>query len=210
MSTLTTYRTSVQLKGYDALATATIDAAIQEARRRVLQDGPWSWAATTSLTLPTVANVDSVVLTGIATDLLALNAVRLSDTAGVFPVQWRPYSIIRDLQDRYPATGRPQFWSQYGPDIVFYPTPSGINNVIIEYQQEADDITTTDALIPDRYSDLVVWAACSSLAYRQRQFDAASAADQMYSKVLLPAARARDRATQTQTSTQIRTGYWRS
>jgi hypothetical protein len=55
-----------------------------------------------------------------------------------------------------------------------------------------------------------VWAAVAVLAFRQRDYQAAQAADQMYSKVLLPRAIAQDRVDQTQAPTRIKTGYWRS
>lgn len=206
-STLTTYRTSVQLLGYDALATATIDAAVQAARRRVVTARRWSWAEASSAALATVANTATVALTTV-TDLGYLDAVRLSDGTTKLPCSYKPYSVIRDLQDNYADTGTPEFWSRRGTNLVFYPTPSRAFTVTIEYTTLPAAITTTDSLIPEVHADLVVWAAVVPLAFRQRGMTESSAADQYYSKVLLREHAAQDAAEQRQTSTQVKTGYW--
>jgi hypothetical protein len=211
MSTLTTYRTAVQLKGYDALATATIDAAVQEARRRVFMARRWSWQEATSTALATVANVATVSLAAI-TDLAHIDAVRLSDASTRYPVQFRPRTIIRDLQDRNGTTrtGTPQFWTRIEGSLVFYPTPSRVFTVIVEYAKAAADLAASPAIdiIPDRNQDLVVWAAVVPLAFRQRDFNASSAADQYWTKVVYPSHAGQDGLEQRQTSEQIRTGHW--
>lgn len=209
MSTLTTYRTSVQLKGYDALATATIDAAIQEARRRVFMARRWSWLEATNAALSTTANVDNVSLAAI-TDLAHIDAVRLSDTSGKIPVDYRPRTIIRDLQDRWGETGTPEYWTRIEGKLVFYPTPSRVLTVTVEYAKAAADLAVSPAVdtIPDRNQDLVVWAAIVPLAFRQRDRGASSDADQYWNKVLLPLHAGQDAVEQRQTSEQIRTGHW--
>ncbi len=209
MSTLTTYRTSVQLLGYDAIATATIDAAVQAARRRVLGDRRWSYLETTAATIPTVADVATISLAGI-TDLANIDAVRMNDSAGKLPMAWRPRQIIRDLQDNYAATGVPEFWTRVKNTVVFYPTPSKVLTITVEYIPAAADLAASPAVcvIPDRHQDLVIWAAVVPLAFRQRGLAESSAADQYYSKVLLPRHAGQDAVEQRQTSEQIRTGWW--
>lgn len=209
MSTLTTYRTSVQLKGYDSLATATVDAAIQEARRRVYLAHRWSWLEASNASLATTANVDYVSLATI-TDLAHIDAVRLSRGTTKLPCSYRPRTIIRDLQDRYAESGTPDYWTRIEGKIVFYPTPSSALTVTVEYAKAASDLTgATVDTIPDKNQDLVVWAAVVPLAFRQRQLADSSAADQYWTKVLLPLHAGQDAVEQRQTSEQVRTGYWR-
>lgn len=211
MSTLTTYRTAVKLKGYDALADATIDDAVQEARRRVLTDRRWSFTETSNATISTVASTSSISLSTI-TDFGDLDAVRLADVSGPIPIKWRSRSIIRDLQDRHPTTGVPRYWTRIKGTVVFWPTPAAVYTVTIEYIPAPADLAASPAVdvIPDKLRDLVVWAACVPLSFRQNQYDKSSAADQFYTKVLLPRHAGQDGVEQRQTSEQIRSGYWRS
>src|SRR5688572_2449078 len=97
MSTRLTYRTAVQLRGYDSIATATIDAAVEEARRRVITDHEWTFLETT-LTPTMVAGNDTISLTALTT-LGDVQAVRLSDASGVIPCDFKPIEQFRDLQD---------------------------------------------------------------------------------------------------------------
>lgn len=213
MSTLTSYRASVKLKGFDALADATVDAAVQEARRRVFMDRRWSWLEASNASLVTVAGTASVSLAAI-TDLAHIDAVRLSNAAGPVTVSYRSRTIIRDLQDRYgtatPFVACPQYWTRIENKVVFWPTPQQVYTVTVEYAKAAADLAASPTvdIIPDKNQDLVVYAAVVPLAFRQRDFNASSAADQMYSKVLLPQHAGQDGVEQRQTSEQIRTGAW--
>lgn len=212
MSTQLTYRAAVQLKGYDALPTTTIDAAVQEARRRIFLARRWSWLEASNASLATVANVSTVALTTI-TDLAHIDAVRMSDSTGTIDCRYRPYSVIRDLQDRYGTTGYNGgtfFWTRRGTNLVLWPTPTKVYTVTVEYAKAAADLAVSPAVdtIPDKNQDLVIWAAVVPLAFRQRDFNASSAADQFFSKVLLPQHAGQDGLEQRQTSEQIRTGFW--
>lgn len=213
MSTQLTYRASVKLKGYDSIDDAIVDAAVQEARRRVFLDRRWSWLEASSAALSTVVGTSTVSLAAI-TDLAHIDAVRLSNASGPVPLEWRPRSIIRDLQDRYGTAltfnGCPQFWTRIENKLVFWPTPQQVYTITVEYAKAAADLAASPAVdaIPDKNQDLVVYAACVPLAFRQRDFNASSAADQFYTKVLLPQHAGQDAVEQTQTSEQIRTGYW--
>jgi hypothetical protein len=209
MSTLTTYVSALDVKGFDALSTAVKQEAVQEARRRVYLARRWSWLESSAASLVTVANVATVSLTSLTT-LAHIDAVRLSDASGLLPLNWRPYSIIRDLQDRYASTGTPEFWTRRGTNLVFYPTPSRVFTVTVEFALAAADLAASPAVcpIPDKNRDLVTWAASVPLAYRQRDFQASSAADQYFVKVLLPLHGGQDSVEQRQTSNQVRSGYW--
>lgn len=210
MSTLATYNAAVLLRGYDALTPAVVNEAIQEARRRVFMDRRWSWLEASSAALATVANVSTVSLAAI-TDLAHIDAVRLSDATGAIPVAWRPRQIIRDLQDNYATTAVPRYWSRYKGNLVFYPTPSAALTVTVEYALAAADLTgATVDVIPDRSRDLVTWAAVVPLAFRQRGLAESSAADQYFTKVVLPMHAQQDGLEQRQTSEQIKTGFWGS
>lgn len=215
MSTLATYTAGVQLKGYDSVATATIEAAVQEARRRVLTDARWSFAEASNQSLVTTAGTQGVSTTGIA-NLGWIDNVAIYDTTSDIydPLPYGEFPVYQELIDGARLTGaargRPYFWTRRVGGIIFYPTPDRAYTVIIDYHLNAVDITTTDTVIPDQHRDLVVWAAVAVLAFRQRDYQAAQAADQMYSKVLLPRAIAQDRVDQTQAPTRIKTGYWRS
>jgi hypothetical protein len=213
VSTQLTYRASVILKGYDGVTPATIDAAVQEARRRVFMARRWSWLEATNATLATVANVTTVSLATI-TDLAHIDAVRLSDASGKIPLDWCSRTIMRDLQDRYgtTSTGTPEVWTRVEGSLVFWPTPSRVLTVTVEYAKAAADLAASPAvdIIPDKNQDLVVWAAVVPLAFRQRELSASSAADQFFTKVLLPQHAGQDGVEQRQTSEQIRSGYWGS
>lgn len=212
MSTLATYHASLLLKGYDAVASATIDGAIQEARRRVFLARRWSWLEASSTSLATVAGTATVSLAAI-TDLAHIDAVRLSDAGTPLKIDWKPWQEIRDLQDRCGTTAWTgsctRYWSRRGTNLVFFPTPARVYTVTVEYAKAAADLTgaTVDA-IPDKNQDLVIWAACVPLAFRQRQLGESSAADQFFTKVLLPQAAGQDAVEQRQTSEQIKQGYW--
>ena len=211
MSTLTTYRTAVKLRGYDSVPDATIDAAVQEARRRVITARRWSWLETTSTALSTSANVDNVSLSSIA-DFGDLDAVSLLDGTVPIPLRWRNRQIIRDLKNDCPETGVPYFWTRVKGTIVFYPTPSRAFTVTVEYIPAPADLAASPTVdvIPDKLQDLVTWAATVPLAFRQRQLGESSAADQFFTKVLLPQHAGQDGVEQRQTSEQVRTGYWGS
>lgn len=213
MSTLDTYVASVDLRGYPALATATKQAAVQEARRRIFLDRRWSWLEASNATLATTVGDTDVSLATI-TDLAHIDAVRLSDASGPIPVDYRSRTIIRDLQDRYGSdaifANVPQFWTRVENKLVFWPTPAQVYTLTVEYAKAPGDLAAAPAvdIIPDKNQDLVVWAAVVPIAYRQRDFNASTAADQYYSKVLLPQHAGQDAVEQRQTSEQVRTGYW--
>jgi hypothetical protein len=209
MSTRLTYRTAVQLRGFDALATATIDAAVEEGRRRVLTDHRWSFAETTNATLSTVAGTSSVSLATI-TDLAYIDAVTLSSAGVPVSVEYVERGLMRDLQAGGASSGTPQAWTRVKGTIVFWPTPSAVFTVTVEYMPNPTALAAdaTVCPIPDRHADLVTWCATVPLAFRQRQLAESSAADQYYSKVLLPRAKGQDDVEQRQTSRQIKTGHW--
>lgn len=210
MTQLADYRSAVRLRGYDGTTDAQVDDAIAEARRRVFQDRRWSFLQAADTTLGMLAGISTVSLATI-TDLMHIDRVRLTDASGD-PVRltWKPLPEIRDLQDEYPdAQGAPYHWTRYAGQLVFFPAADATYMIRVEYAKYPGVliIATTD-IIPEQHKDLVVWASIVPLAFRQRDFPAASAADSHYRDVLLPRHAAQDATEQRGTSRQVRSGYW--
>lgn len=207
MSNLADYRTAVRMRGYDGMGDATIDAAIQDARRRVFNDHRWSFLRQTANTSTTIG-ASTLPLTSLP-ELAYLESVRLRANGIPMPLDWRPEQIIRDLPVSTNETGMPRFWNCINTTLTLYPIPDATYLLNIDYVRAPGDLAGSDEDdIPDRLRDLVVWAATIPLSFRQRDLSAASAADQLYSKVYLPRAVSQETTEQRQTSRQIRSGYW--
>ncbi len=207
MAQLADYRASVRALGYDGLTDAQVDVAIQQARRRVFQDRRWSFLEAGNTSLSTANGVATVSLAAI-TDLAHLDSVRHT-TAQRDPLAWRPYQILRDLRQNHPDdSGPPEYWTRYNGALLLWPTPDAAYALDIAYiKYPGDLVAATNDTVPDRYRDLVTWGAVIPLAFRQREFQAASSAENVYDQ-LLAQYFALDATEQRQTSRQVISGYW--
>ncbi len=206
MAQLADYRTAVRLLGYDGASDAQVDAAIQQARRRVFQDRRWSFLEAGNTSLSTISGIATVSLAAI-TDLGNLDSVRLVQTPD--SLQWRPYQLLRDLRQNHPYdSGSPEYWTRHADALLLWPTPDAAYVLDIAYVKYPGDlVAATNDTVPDRYRDLVTWGAAIPLAFRQRDFQAASSAENVYAQ-LLARYFAQDGTEQRQTSRQVISGYW--
>jgi len=208
--TLTEYRASLASKGYNHLDEATLDPAINEARRRVFRERRWGWMQ--AISTPAVVTIGSpeVSLTAIP-DLLWLDAVRLEGTSGLLNLSYLPPQEFRDIETLDPGrTGVPTYWTVAGSSVRLTPWPSLAYALTIDFSTMPDDLVADDDVddMPRIYGDLVVWAAIVHLAFRQREAWAMQYAEDQY-QTLLRAARAQDQTEQRQTSQQVKR-YWSS
>ena len=207
--TLADYRRLVRLRGYDGATDAQIDDAVNEGRRRLVRDHRWSFLETTTALLSTTANDPEVDLSSLQ-NTAHIDAVRPA-LAGVesnlMPVE---YQVLRFRQVDLPMTGLPEMWSRRAGTLLLYPTPDQVYTLNLDTVVKPTALTAgEDPLIPDGLQELVVWAACTTLAFRQRDAWAAPTAENNYLAALRMAV-SQDNVRQRQQSDQVRTGYWGS
>jgi hypothetical protein len=205
--TLAEYRSSVQGKGYDSLSTPVIDRAINEGRYRILRDHRWSWVESTASPFVADAGEAIVDLTSIP-DLLYLDAVRLEGGTEVYDLDYVAPQNFRSDETDYSSTGIPRRWTVAGGAIRLDPVPASAYALTVDFSTMPPDLldeSDTD-VVPRVYADLVAWAACLALGFRQREAWAMDYADRQYRAALRSAVH-QDRLAQRQTSEQVRP-YW--
>jgi hypothetical protein len=205
--TLAEYRSSVQGKGYDSLSVPVIDRAVNEGRYRVLRDHRWSWLESIASPLVAEAGSEVIDLTSIP-DLLYLDAVRLEGGTEVYNLDYVAPQDFRSDATRYRSSGIPRRWTVAGAGIRLDPTPASEYAITVDFSVMPPDLvdaTDTD-VVPRVYADLIAWAACLALGFRQREAWAMDYADRQY-RAALRSAIHQDRLAQRQTSEQVRP-YW--
>lgn len=206
MPSLADYSRLLELKGYDGGTPEQLSDAVNEGRRRLVQDRRWSFLDSTDATLVTVPNEATVALAGIA-DLAHVDAVRPADVNGEdFETRFVSWQELRQKQSRCPLVGLPEYWSRRAGQIGLYPTPDRAYTLTVEYVAAIADLVDDDPLFPDAMKDLVVWAAVPTLAFRQRDSWAMSAAEGKYASLFRTAA-SQDAIQQRQSSQQVRSVY---
>jgi len=177
--TLAEYRARVIAHGVDAQKSDGITAAINTARDDVFSNRRWSFLEERISPVVTTPGSDSISLTALL-DVSAIDAVRISDSAGLYALDYVPpgelagYAVGDNLPDV------PEFWTLQGGEIRFWPTPNKA------YAVELDVLTSPPALvneddacpIPRAHANVVVWGALSTVLFRQRDWNAASYAAQ--------------------------------
>lgn len=208
MATLADYLRLVRLRGYDGMSDTQLTDVVNEARRRLVKDHRWQFLQSVNTALVTAPNVASVDLTPIA-DLAYIEAVRAGSGGVEIASQYQSYQEFRSLQVDAPNFGAPYVWTRRGlTTLLLYPTPDAVYTLSIDYYAKITALSTgqTDT-IPDTLQDLVVWAAISTLVFRQRDYWDGGVAENQYQTLLRQAA-GQENIQQRQSSQQVRSGYW--
>lgn len=205
MTTLLQYKTAVTARGYDAVTAApAILDAINGARHDVLDHRNWSFLEA-SASLATVAGTATVALTSI-TDLLRVDAVRLSLSGAAYPVSYLPPQQFKDRrQEDLLSRAAPSYWTIYDDVLNLWPVPDQAYTVTVDYTAKPADLAgdADTCPIPSNAKDTVAWGAAKYLAFRQRDPAAMQLAEAQFERGLARLAR-NDERQQRQTPSRVR------
>lgn len=175
--TLLELRTELMTRGYDAIDTATLDAAINSSLYRILGARRWDFM---------VANTEQVLPVGAESILLATATARRIDgvvlkrsTTDRWQLEYLPLEQFYQRHADEAATGEPEVWSQEGGNILIHPTATVAATLELRYHVGGVKLvaTTDRALIPSAYTQVILDGAVKRLAARQRDWNAASTAE---------------------------------
>lgn len=190
-------RTLIQGKGYpsDATAVAAQNSALEAAFRRVQGLRHWRWQRGTTTSTATIGN--GTVSIGVSTgEIRGIDSIRVAFGTDYDLLEFKPWEELRDLDHQDRETRTPLYWT-LPPEaglpasnatelrdtaVQMWPRPDKAYTVTADYRFTPiwpnDD--TTAIPFPPEHADALVWAAVSDLAYRQRDWNAATYADQQY------------------------------
>ena len=203
MATLLDYKNAVAAKGYEAVTTASaITAAINAARRRVVNARRWTFLEAAPAPLVTTAGAAGITVSA----AWRIDAVRIGQGNSAWDLQYRPVQEVRRRQTEDTVPGTPRFWSKRAGQLIFYPIADGVYNVTVDYVGETLPMLVADAdvetMFEDTFIDVIAWAAARELSFRMRDYNAIAAADSEY-QTLLAALIRDDNTTQRQSARQV-------
>lgn len=202
-TTLLDYKNAVLAKGFEAVTTApAITAAINAARRRIVNARRWTFLEAEDTSLVTAYGVATVAVSS----AWRIDAVRASQSGSTRELEYRTPQEIRRLalQDSLPGT--PYYWSKRAGNIIFYPVPDGVFALTVDYVKETVPALVADGdvetVLEDTMVDCVAWAAVRTLSFLMRDYNAVSFADSEY-QTLIAAAIRDDNTPQRQSARQV-------
>ena len=163
-------RTNVYDLGYEQLDDR-VDRALNRVYRRVL--GMWRWDFLCDTATDDIAAGDGDV--DLPSDFKRVDALYLYDAQGAqIDFTFLPYTQFQEVSfgddGSAAAEGVPEWWSERGNQIVFYPRADAVYSISIEYVLHAPDLDqdTDEPLLPVEYHDVLVYGAAAELAARER------------------------------------------
>lgn len=180
-------RSRVQALGYGSDVATQINLAINAAQNRVFAIRRWPFQETVDSNAVT-ADTSEVALSSITPTFDRIDAVRLfsSDGEEVDVRYLDPATFRQRAWEFQDESAGPFFWTRYAEKILFQPATDQaytmqLEGVVAPTVLVADGDTT---LIPQEYSEVLVWGAASWMAFRQRDWAARAVAEEMFSKHL--------------------------
>jgi hypothetical protein len=120
-----------------------------------------------SVTFATVADQQAYPLTGIATDIDQIASIRASDRN----LDWLgPDVAERTFSDDYGTSSEPQWFAQWGTDLLLYPTPGAVETLTVRYVRTITDWVagnTSPDLPPQFHNAVRLWML--GAAYNQQE-----------------------------------------
>lgn len=179
-------KTRLQARGYGADTPDEQTELLNVAYEDLLSRERWPFLEATD-TATFTADQAYLDIASTITDLGVVDAVRLTDAAGV-PITVEPIrdQEMRELLHQSSDSSTPAVWSYYSDLLWVYPTPNQA------YVAQVDYIKTVDALsadsdttvVPDQFDDALVLGALVEIAQRERDWSAHDRAQTRYEKRL--------------------------
>lgn len=169
--------TAIQARGYGSDTLTQQQALVQEFYDRIAGMRRWRWLEATSTALSTTANQSAVSLAPIA-DLRDVDAVRLvlspADDSG--ELEYHEPQVVRGRLSGDTTLAQPRYWTVYGGQLLFYPTPDKVYSLAVDYiKRPAPLAAGTSPLFDVAYHSVLVDGPCTVLAKRERDWTAAQA-----------------------------------
>jgi hypothetical protein len=186
--TLAQLRTALQTRGYATDTAPAQTEAINSVYRRIIGMRRWPWLEVIKdTTVSTTAGDDSYTLASIDATVLHVDAVRAEQGTEYYELVYRRPQEFREFQHASREQGTPRYWTRIGDSIYLWPVPDGAYTLSVDFVQDPADLSgdSDTTLIPDAYSDVLVWGALTSIAYRERDFEAYATARQEYGTILV-------------------------
>lgn len=168
----------VQSKGYATDTAVAQGLSVQSAWRRTIGKRRWPFLEATAGVTAT-AGTETVAIAGIA-DLGRVEAVRLSQGTETFASPaFVERGRLRDWLASDVDRSTPTCWTLHAGTLLLYPRPDRAYTVTIDYKRRPT-YDPLDILFPDDYIDVLAWGTVSEMAFRQRDYNAATYAEGQY------------------------------
>lgn len=192
--TLAQLQAALQARGYGTGNLTAQTEALNGRYREVMSLHRWPFNDVVNTSLVTVIGTPSVAVTGIA-DMEAVDAVRLRFPAAGTPTETHDLTYLtpQDFRTRLfqggfnqaGTNGVPLWWTQFNGEesaIQLMPAPDRVYGLDVDYNRDAVDLSAAGDIpvIPVKFHDVLVWGAIVDMAYRERDFNGAQFAQQMY------------------------------
>lgn len=200
-------QTSIQAKGYESDSATAQAEAIKSVWRRVTGLRRWKHLEASGTATATVGN-EVVSLAGIA-DIGPVDAVRAAFGSDTYALEFEPAPRLRDWIRELAATdtGAPDRWSKFAGSLLLYPRPNRAYVLTVDYIK-LPTYAAGAIVFPDVYQDVLVWGAITEMAFRQREYTAASYAQGQYEQRLTEMIR-EDGLDQRQSTLEVgRSDFW--
>lgn len=159
--------------------------ALATAQKRIINARRWTFqlfGKTITLVAGSASNAE--LLSELAGGA-KIDAIRIESGTSYYELEHKDYEELQTLQHLHRERGIPEFWSQVGNNVEFWPTPDKAYTGQCDLVSQAANKLSkgTAIIVPEAYTDILVWAAAISIAYRERDWDAHNFARQMYAEL---------------------------
>lgn len=183
---------SIQTKGYGSdTATAQLEM-VKSALRRVYTARRWRFLQKQDSTLTLTVGTGTKSLTGL-TGLTHVDGVRIAFGTETYELTYRDYQALRTLDHEDRVADVPEAWTLIdSTTLQVWPRPERAYTLTIDYVYLPTLPATASAMLvfPDEHLDVLAWAACEEMAFRQRDYAAADRARARYDDALKDMVRA--------------------
>src|SRR5215207_123291 len=195
---------STALNSSTAVAQTT---AIQSAYDRLNGLHNWPWREGT-LTVTTSVGDDTPTITSI-TDNGGIKAVRMTQNANYFDLDFMDPAEFRDRAHLDRTNGVPQWWTWVDNELRLYPRPDGVYTLSIEYTKQLPDLLDGGSPVFDANYHLILGrGALIDLAVRERDWNMVQVAERQWDRRVKEMEQFYH-IRQKQTSSQVvRSGIW--
>ena len=181
--TLAQLRTALQTRGY-ATDTATQQTELLNAvYREIAGVRRWDWMEATT-TAPCVVGTETV--TPVATDILAVDALRILSGTSYYLLDYEPPQQFKERSYVDRDVGTPQYWTYSQGAYRLWPRPDKTYTVDIDYVKDPADLSADGdtPLLPATYHDLLIWGAVRDITFRERDWNGNNVATKRFEDLL--------------------------
>lgn len=182
---LVALRTQLQTMGYGTDTATQQTAALNDAYRQVCGNRRWTWLEGRVNAAALTAGTSNYSL-GSITDLLSVDAIRLTFGSDNYELSHKPTQELRELVHNDRATGVPRFWTRHIGEVVYWPIPDRAYVPVIDYIKDPADLAADGdtPIFPATFHDILVWGAVKNAAFRQRDWNSHTVASTEYANRL--------------------------